>query len=156
MTVIKGQNKVRAVRQRLDRVPVTFGKIPNVPCAEVRHFTLALRVDDGDAGMAFQHKRPFGGNGVPVQLADTARLQRHIYPGNAFRNRELFDGGLSGPPAGQAAFFAVGKDIFIKVLCIGGGLESTGRDNITMFVGAGGFKHTDHYAGCCCADRRGF
>ena len=104
MAVIERQNKMRAVRQRLNGMAVAFWEIPHVAGPEIRHFAFALGIEDGDARMAFQHKRPFGGDGVPVQLTHAARLQRHVDARYAFGDRELLDGGLARPAAGQAAF----------------------------------------------------
>ncbi|MOA34595.1 hypothetical protein D3C78_1559760 [compost metagenome] len=100
MTIIKGQNKMCAVCQRLNRVAVTLGEIPDVAGAEICHLTFSFRINDGNAGMPLQHKCPFSSDGVPVQFTYATRLQRHIHPGNPLGNRELFDGSLPGPAVG--------------------------------------------------------
>ena len=39
-------------------------------------------------------ERPFGGGGVPVELAHNARFKLHRHAGDPFRDRQLFDRGL--------------------------------------------------------------
>lgn len=125
MAVIERQNKMRAVRQRLNGMAVAFREIPDVAGAEIRHLTFSS-IEDGDARMAFQHECPFGGDGVPMQFAHAARLQRHVDARHAFGDRELLDGSFARPAAGQAAFFAVGEFVFIEMLRIGRRLIAAG------------------------------
>lgn len=124
--IIERQNKMRAVCQRLNGMAIAFREIPHVAGAEIRHLAFSLGIEDGDASMAFQHKRPFGGDGVPVQLAHAARLQRHVHARHAFGDRKLLDGGFARPAAGQAAFLAVGEFVFIEMLRIGRRLIAAG------------------------------
>ena len=46
------------------------------PRAEIDDLALAERIDGGDPAIALEHIGPFGGIGVPVQLAQGAGLQR--------------------------------------------------------------------------------
>lgn len=108
---------MRAVCQRLNRVAVTLGEIPDVAGAEICHLTFTFRINDGDAGVPLQHKCPFGSDGVPMEFTYATGLQRHIHPGNAFGNRKRFDGGFSGLAVGQAAFFRlIGCLLLLDVL----------------------------------------
>jgi len=50
-----------------------------------------LRIDGGDARIALQHVGPFGGVGVPMQLAERARFERHINAGKFVGDGEAFD-----------------------------------------------------------------
>ena len=126
MAVVERQNKMRAVRQRLNGMAIAFWEIPDVAGAEIRHFAFALGIEDGDARMAFQHKRPFGGDGVPVQLTHAARFQRHVDACHTFGDRKLLDGGLARPAAGQTAFLAVGEFVLIEMLRISRRLIAAG------------------------------
>lgn len=103
MAVIERQNKMRAVRQRLNGMAVAFGKYHTSPGPKSATSHLPS-IEDGDARMAFQHKRPFGGDGVPVQLTHAARLQRHVDARYAFGDRELLDGGSRAQPLGRLRF----------------------------------------------------
>ncbi len=104
MAVIERQNKMRAVRQRLNGMAVAFREIPDVAGPEIRHFAFAFGIENGDARMALQHKRPFGGDGMPVQFAHAARFQRHVDAGHALGDRELLDGGFARQPLGRLRF----------------------------------------------------
>lgn len=97
--------------------------------------------------MAFQHECPFGGDGVPMQFAHAARLQRHVDARHAFGDRELLDGSFARPAAGQAAFFAVGEFVFIEMLRIGRRLIAAGGHDIAMVVGSGIFGDAADHAG---------
>src|SRR5262245_45112965 len=70
---------------------VTSWEIPDISGSEVDDLPLSHRVDGGDTAIAFEHIGPFGGVGVPMQLAKGARLERHVDAGELFRNRKAGD-----------------------------------------------------------------
>lgn len=125
MAVVERQNKMRAVRQRLNGMAIAFGKYQTSPGPKSATSHLPS-IEDGDARMAFQHKRPFGGDGVPVQLTHAARFQRHVDACHTFGDRKLLDGGLARPAAGQTAFLAVGEFVLIEMLRISRRLIAAG------------------------------
>lgn len=106
--------------------------------------------------MAFQHKRPFGGDGVPVQLTHAARFQRHVDACHTFGDRKLLDGGLARPAAGQTAFLAVGEFVLIEMLRISRRLIAAGGHDIAMVIGCGIFSDAADHAGGRRADGRDF
>jgi hypothetical protein len=69
-------------------------EVPHVARTELDDLALILRVDGGDAAASFDHIGPFGGVGVPMQLAQAARLERHVDAGELLRHGELRDGRL--------------------------------------------------------------
>ena len=95
----------------LDRVAVAAREIPDIAGAEIDDLALAGGIDGGDAAIALDHIGPFGGVGVPMQLAQRARLERHVDAGELLGDRKLGDvrllGGAAvegllglGPPSG--------------------------------------------------------
>ncbi len=70
---------------------VAARKIPDVAGTEIDDLALALRIDGGDADAAVDHIGPFGGVGVPVQLAHSPGLERHVDAGELVGDRELGD-----------------------------------------------------------------
>ena len=56
-------------------------EVPDVTWAEIDDLALAEWIDGGDAAIALEHIGPFGGTGVPVELAQRAGLERHVNPG---------------------------------------------------------------------------
>ena len=83
----------------LNRVAMTAREIPDVAGAEIDDLGLSLRIDGGDAAVSVDHIGPFGGVGVPMQLAQTAGIERHIDPGKLVGDRELGDRDLLGGAA---------------------------------------------------------
>jgi hypothetical protein len=83
----------------LDRVAEPAREVPHIASSEVGDLRLTLRVDGGDAALALDHIGPFGCIGVPVQLAQPARDERHQHAGELFRDREFRDRCLLGPAA---------------------------------------------------------
>ena len=74
-------------------------EIPDVARTEIDDLALVLRVDGGDAAAPLDHIGPFGGVGVPMQLAQGPGLERHVDAGELLRDRELDDGRLLGGAA---------------------------------------------------------
>jgi hypothetical protein len=70
-------------------------EVPDIARAEVDDLALAQRIDGGDSAIALEHIGPFG-IGVPVQLAQGARLERHVNAGELLRYREAGDIRLLG------------------------------------------------------------
>jgi hypothetical protein len=60
---------------------VTSREVPDVAGAEIGDLPLTGGIDRGDATIALEHVSPFGGVGVPVQLAQRTWLERHIDAG---------------------------------------------------------------------------
>ncbi len=85
--------------EALDRMAVAAREVPDIARAEVDDLALADRIDGGDPAIALEHIGPFGGIGVPVQLAQGARLERHVDPGELLRHREAGDVRLLGGAA---------------------------------------------------------
>ena len=83
----------------LDRMAMAAREVPDVARAEIDDLALAVRIDGGDAAIALDHIGPFGGIGVPVQLAQSAGLERHVDPGELLGDREAGDVRLLGGAA---------------------------------------------------------
>ncbi|ODS01198.1 hypothetical protein AUC68_12600 [Methyloceanibacter methanicus] len=94
VAVVEHQDERAAVGKPLNGMAVSAREVPDVAGSEIGDLGLVLRVDRGDACVAVDHVGPFGGIGVPVQLAHGARLQGHVDPGQSFGDRELADIGF--------------------------------------------------------------
>ena len=90
------QEMTGLVSEALQHVAVALWKIPNVANGEVVGRRGAVGGNDRGAHAAFEHVSPFGGDGMPVQLAETAGIEAHRDAGDALRKRELFDRGFHG------------------------------------------------------------
>src|SRR4029453_7454218 len=73
-------------------LPWPRGKYHFVARPEIDDLALVLGIDRGDAAAAFDHIGPLGGFRVPVQLAQSARLECHVHAGELLRDRKLDDG----------------------------------------------------------------
>ena len=93
------QERAGAGAEAVDRVAVAAREIPDVAGPEIDDLALAGRIDGGDAAIAAEHIGPFCGIGMPVQLAQSARLERHVDAGELFRHREAGDIGFLGSAA---------------------------------------------------------
>ena len=106
----------------LDGVPVAARKIPGVAFFEIIHFGLAVRRDDGGAAASGEHIGPLGGQGVPVQFANRARVQPHGDARDGLRDGQLFDGGLFGGAAWANPAFLALDIVFESLQLVGLGL----------------------------------
>jgi len=80
-------------------VAVAAREIPDIAGPEIDDFPLTGRVDGGDAAIALEYIGPFRGVGMPVQLAQRARLERHVDAGQFLRYRKAGDIGFLGGAA---------------------------------------------------------
>jgi hypothetical protein len=78
---------------------MTAQEIPDIAGAEIDDLGLSLRIDGGDAAVSADHVGSFGGIGVPMQLAQSAGIERYLNPGKLVGDRELGDGYLLGSAA---------------------------------------------------------
>ena len=100
VAVVEDEDEVgRLVAEAAEHVAVAAGKVPDVAGFEVVGFGVALGIDDGRSHAAVDHERPFGGGGVPVQLAHHAGFQDHRDAGDALGDRQLLDGRLAADAA---------------------------------------------------------
>ena len=75
----------------LDRVAVAAREVPDVAGSKIDDLALAGRIDGGDPAIALEHIGPFGGVGVPMQFAESARLERHVNAGELLRDGKAGD-----------------------------------------------------------------
>lgn len=78
---------------------VAAREIPDVARTEIHDLATVLGVDGGDAAASVDDIGPFGGVGVPMQLAQRPGLERHVDAGELLRHWELDDGRLLGGAA---------------------------------------------------------
>jgi hypothetical protein len=103
ITVVEHQHESAGARpDPLDRMAVPAGEVPDVSGPEINDLAPVLWIDGGDAAASFDHIRPFGGVGMPVQLAQGSRLECHINAGKLLRDRKLLDIGFLGGAALEA------------------------------------------------------
>ena len=81
----------RFIPEAFQYVSVPARKIPNIARVKVVRLRLSRRIDHRGARTTFQHKRPFGGRCVPMQLAHHAWLKLHRDASDSFGDRQLFD-----------------------------------------------------------------
>ncbi len=67
---------------------VTAREVPDIARTEIDDLRQPERVDGGDAAAPIDDIGPFGGIGVPVQLAQGAGLKRHVNAGELVGDRE--------------------------------------------------------------------
>src|SRR5262249_17435988 len=92
ITVVENQNEMCGfIPEAFQHVGVAAWKIPNIPRIEVVRLSLPGGIDYGGTRTTFQHKRPFRGGCVPVQLAHNAGFKLHRYTSDSFRDRQLID-----------------------------------------------------------------
>src|SRR5690348_4737516 len=68
---------------------MTAWEVPDVAWSKVFDFVLSLGVDDGYAAVSFDDVGPLRCVCMPVQLAQSARLEIHIDTGEALRDRKV-------------------------------------------------------------------
>jgi hypothetical protein len=73
-------------------------EVPEITLLQVVDETATLRVQRGDTNTAFQDIRPLG-LFVPVELADDAFIETHVYTSQFDTDWQFPDGGLSRPSA---------------------------------------------------------
>jgi hypothetical protein len=132
----------------LDRVAEPAREVPHIASSEVGDLRLTLRVDGGDAALALDHVGPFRCIGVPVQLAQPARIERHQHTGELLGDREFRDRRFFRP----AAVPGLGRDcaeLEAKGRQLGAGQHRRGRSerrlSFRQAIGAG--CSGDHAAG---------
>src|SRR6266568_6152196 len=77
----------RLVAETLEHMCVATWKVPDVARFKVVRLGLTGRVNHCRANPAFEHKRPFGRNCMPVKLAHSAGLESHGYTRDSLRDR---------------------------------------------------------------------
>src|SRR5580700_4192664 len=75
--------------EALQEVAMAAREIPSVAGAEFVDGGLAVGHDDGGADAAFNHVSPFGGERVPVELANGSGFEAHGDAGDALGDGEL-------------------------------------------------------------------
>jgi hypothetical protein len=66
----------------LDRMPVALGDVPDVALAQRLDAIPPVRAEQRHIDLAFEHILPFVRVGVPVQLAEAARIQFQDHAGD--------------------------------------------------------------------------
>lgn len=99
----------------LQGMSVPLGKIPNVPWTKIGGLRLPVWRDHSSAHIAFDHERPFRGDGVPMQFAQSAGIQSHRHSRHAFGDGKLIHIRFLRRPAGGHASF--GRfDVVLEIL----------------------------------------
>ena len=92
VAIVEHQHEGAGARSKpLDRVTMAAREVPHVARAKVHDLALVLGIDRGDAAAAFDHIGPLGRVGMPVQLAQSARLECHVHAGELLRDWKLDD-----------------------------------------------------------------
>ena len=126
MSVVEAEKEVRfAGAEALQQVAVASREIPGVAGTEFVDGGLAVGHHDRGADAAFNHVRPFGGEGVPVELANGSGFEAHGDAGDALGDGKFGDGCFVGG-AGFAFPVGLGFDVEFKArdggglfLCVG-------------------------------------
>src|SRR5712672_4005781 len=79
---------------------VTLGEVPQVARLEVVDLARARRLEHHRLASPVDDEGPFGGDGVPMQLARRARVEEHMDARDPLAHRELMDRRLLRPTAG--------------------------------------------------------
>src|SRR6185312_5157673 len=91
MPAVKPQQEMAwLLPQALEHVPVTLREIPNIAGFKIVGGGCAIRRDHCRTYAAFQHVGPFGGDGMPVELAECAGFQAHGDTRDALGDGEFF------------------------------------------------------------------
>jgi hypothetical protein len=83
--VVEDEQELAPFLESLDGVRNAGREVPQVALADVGDEVATLLVDGRQARAAGEHERPLGLL-VPVQLADSARLQAHVHAGELGRD----------------------------------------------------------------------
>src|SRR5215813_2714453 len=89
----------RLVTDALDRMAVAPGEIPKIAGLVVVDLARARRLDHHRLASPVDDEGPFGGDGVPVQLARCSRVEKHMDAREPFAYRELMERRLLRPTA---------------------------------------------------------
>src|ERR1700693_721466 len=93
MSIVEAQDEVRLFGANLQQsVAVPLREVPDISRFKVVRSGLAIRGDDRCPNLSGDYIRPFGSDGVPMQLANPSRFQTHRNSRDAFRDREFLDG----------------------------------------------------------------
>src|SRR5689334_14729420 len=99
--VVERQDEVaRLVADALNRMAVALGEVPQVARLEVVDLACARRLEHHGLAPPVDDVGPFGGDGVPMQLARRARVEEHMDARDPLAHGELMDRRLLRPTAG--------------------------------------------------------
>lgn len=99
VAVVEAEDELAAVlADTLQRVRQAGGEVPQASLVHVLDVGAAVLIDGGDAARALGDEGPFG-KYVPVQLANAAARQAHIYASDLFGDLEISLRDLTRPSA---------------------------------------------------------
>src|SRR3984957_2940097 len=79
----------RLVADRLDRMAMALGEIPEIARLEIIDLGLARGIKNDRLATAADHESPFLRDRMPVQFARSARVQEHVNAGQTLHDRQL-------------------------------------------------------------------